>query len=274
VYRGQLYVTSHHRRGAFVYEGGTNWKYIGPNERLFSFTIYQDQLYALVNGGPIYRYEGGGDWTYCGKPENAEQIYSAVAYGADLYVGTWPRGELFRYEGGELWKRIAQVGYETEIMGMALYNGKVYCGSLPMANAWRLDREGLTFVGNVDNTSTVILRRLWSLAVYRGKLFAGTLPSGHVLSLEAGRMATSDQSLAPGWRHIAAVREGGCLRLHIDGRAVAESAPFHPDDYDSSNDQPLRIGFGVGHPFRGSMSDLRLYNRALTPLEIANLAGT
>ena len=272
VYRGQLYVTSHHRRGAFVYEGGKNWKNIGPNERLFSFTIFQDRLYALVNGGPIYRYEGGSDWTYCGRPERADQIYSAVTYEGDLYVGTWPDSVLFRYRGGETWKHIAKTGYEMEIMGMALYNGKVYCGSLPMANALRLDRDGWTFVGNVDNTPTVYLRRLWSLAVYRGKLFGGTLPSGHILSLEAGRMATCDRSLPGGRHHIAAVRVGGRLRLHLDGRLVAESSSFNPDDYSLNNDQPLRIGFGVGHPFRGTMSDLRLYNRALAPDEVAHLA--
>jgi hypothetical protein len=272
VYRGELYCTSLHRRGAFRYEGGSDWKYIGPNERLFSFTIYQGRLYALVNGGPIYRYEGGTEWTYCGKPENARQIYSGVVYGGDLYVGTWPDGALFRYEGGESWKRVATVGFEKEIMGMALYNGKVYCGSLPMANAWRLDRHGWTFVGNVDNTSTVILRRLWSMAVYRGKLFVGTLPSGRVLSLEAGRLASSDQTLAYGWRHIVAVRQGGRLRLHVDGSLASESSPFTPSDFDLNNDQPLRIGFGVGHPFQGRMSDLRIYNRALTPRESGQLA--
>lgn len=271
VYHGQLYVTSHHRRGAFVYEGGTKWKYIGPKERLFSFTIFEDRLYALVNGGPIYRYEGGTDWTYCGTPEGASQIYSAVTYQGELYVGTWADSKLFRYRGGTTWESGPVTGYEKEIMGMVLYNGKVYCGSLPMANAWRLDRDGWTFVGNVDNTPTVYLRRLWSLAVYRGKLFGGTLPSGHILSLEAGRMATHDQSLPDGWRHIVASREGGRLRVYLDGRAVAESSTFNPSDYDVSNAQPLRIGFGVGHPLRGTLNDVRLYNRALAAGEIEAL---
>jgi len=181
--------------------------------------------------------------------------------------------DLFRYDGEQSWTNMGRTGYEREIMALALYNGKLYAGSLPMANAWRLDREGWAFVGNVDNTPTAYLRRLWSLAVYQGKLFGGTLPSGHVFSLEAGRMAGSDQALASGWRHIAAVREGRCLRLYLDGRSAAESAAFNPSDYDLSNDQPLRIGFGVGHPFRGAMSDLRLYNRALVPREVARLAA-
>src|SRR5690606_20843168 len=68
VYRGKLYTTSFHRRGVFVYEGGKNWKYVGLNERLMTFTVYRDRLYALVNGGPLYRYEGGEEWTFCGMP--------------------------------------------------------------------------------------------------------------------------------------------------------------------------------------------------------------
>ena len=86
-------------------------------------------------------------------------------------------------------------------------------------------------------------------------------------------MATSDQTLAPGWQHITAVREGGRLRLYIGGQSAAESSTFQPRDYDLSNDHPLRIGFGIGHPFRGAMSDLRLYNRALTPREIEHFAA-
>ena len=74
------------------------------------------------------------------------------------------------------------------------------------------------------------------------------------------------------YRRGAFVYECGRLRLCIDGRAVAESTTFNPADYDLSNDQPLRIGFGVGHPIRRAMSDLRLYNRALTAHEVAHLS--
>ena len=44
--------------------------------------------------------------------------------------------------------------------------------------------------------------------------------------------------------------------------------------YDLSNDQPLLIGFGAHDYFNGLMSDLRLYNRALTEPEIIGLATT
>ncbi len=263
VYHGDLFATSHHRRGAFRYDGEEGWQNIGPDNRLISFVIHEDRLYTLVNGGPIYRYNGDNDWTYCGTPERATQIYSAVTYAGDLYVGTWPDGALFRYGGGEQWERVGKAGYEQEIMGMVLYNAKVYCGSLPMANAWRLDRDGLTFIANADNTPTAYLRRLWSLAVYRGRLFGGTLPSGHIMSLSAGEMATCDRALAPGWRHIVATRRADVLELHVDGNMVARSRAFQRADYDLTTDSPLSIGYGVGHAFRGAMRDLRIYNTAL-----------
>ena len=202
-YQGRLYCTSNHRRGAFVYEGGEDWRYIGPDHRLLSFTVYRGRLYTLVNGGMVYRYEGGAEWSYCGRPEGSIQTYSAATHAGRLYVGTWPEGQVHRYEGGEAWVGVGsegRVGFEREIMGMALYNGKVYLGSLPMANVWRMDGDQFTFVGNLDTTPTT-LRRVWSMAVYRGELFAGTLPSGRVYSATAGQLGSGfPRRLAPGDR--------------------------------------------------------------------------
>ena len=141
-----------------------------------------------------------------------------------------------------------------------------------MANVYRMDKGGFSFVGNLDNTPTVCLRRVWSMAVYDGKLFGGTLPSGHVFSLQAGSMVTCDRALPPGWHHLSAVRESDGLRLYIDGKLVATSSPFSTADYDLTNDQPLVIGSGSHTTFHGAMSDLRLYNRSLTEGEITALA--
>jgi hypothetical protein len=156
-------------------------------------------------------------------------------------------------------------------MGTVLYNGKVYIGSLPMANVWRMDGSKFTFVGNLDATPTS-LRRVWSMAVYQGKLLGGTLPSGHVYSIEAGKMATWDRVFPSGWRHVTAVKNRSVLQLYVDGQQVAVSSGFNPGYYDLNNDQPLLIGFGAHDYFNGLMSDLRLYNRALTEPEIIGLA--
>ena len=220
----------------------------------------------------MYRYAGGSEWVSCGCPPGSTQTYAAVTSEGRLYVGTWPEGEVHRYEGGEAWTTLERVGYEREIMAMALYNGKVYVGSLPMANVWRMDAERFTFLGTLDSAPAP-LRRVWAMAVYQGKLFAGTLPSGRVCAMEAGAMATWDHAFPPGWRHVAAVRDGQLLRLYVDGVPVAASGPFPASDHDVSNGRPLTIGVAVNDFFQGLLSDLRLYARPLPASEIAALAA-
>jgi hypothetical protein len=272
VFQNRLYATSYHRRGVYVYEGGTSWKYVGLPERLMSFTVYRDQLYALLNGGPIYRYEGGQEWTFCGRPGGEDQIYSAATYKGELLIGTWPSCLVMRYDGGENWTSFGRVGYEMEVMAMLLYNAKIYFGTLPMANVWRLDDDDYTYIGNVDNSPEVFLRRAWSMAVYQGKLFVGTLPSGRVRSFESGRMATHDRTLPAGRHHVAAVRAGNVLRLYLNGQQVAQSSSFEAADFDLNTEENLKIGFGPHQFFKGAMSDVRLYRGALNESEIQELA--
>ncbi|MCH8295945.1 LamG domain-containing protein [Candidatus Poribacteria bacterium] len=274
VFRGELYATSYYRRGVFKYEGGRRWQNIGLDRRLFSFVVYKQELYALINGGEVSRYLGGKDWEDCGTPSGSTQTYGAATYAGDLYVGTWPGGDVQRYEGDKTWTNIGRAGEEKEVMGMAVYNQKMYVGTLPLANVWRMDSGGLTLVGNIDNTPDVMYRRAWSMAVYNGKLFAGTLPSGHVWSLQAGVIATDDRAIPSGWHHIAAVRCQDRLKLYIDGQCVSRSNAFNPADYDLTQGQPLTIGFGAHTYFHGAMSDLRLYNLALTNSQIEELART
>jgi hypothetical protein len=57
----------------------------------------------------------------------------------------------------------------------------------------------------------------------------------------------------------------------VDGKLVATSKSGGAA-LDLTNDQPLRIGVGQHDCFRGSLSDVRLYGRALAPDEIAELA--
>ena len=57
----------------------------------------------------------------------------------------------------------------------------------------------------------------------------------------------------------------------MDGKSVAKSTAGAAA-LDLTNDRPLRIGFGPHDYFRGSLSDVRLYGRALDAEEIAGLA--
>ena len=273
-YRGELFAVSHHRYGVHRYLGDRRWTMVGPDHRIMSLTIYQGKLFALVNGDGVYRYEADGHWTYCGEPPGSTQTYCAVTYRGQLYVGSWPECEVIRYDGGEAWTVIGRVGYEREVMATALYNGKCYFGTLPMANVFRMDENEFTYMGNLDNNPHYCLRRVWTMAVHRGRLYAGTLPSGRVGSRQFGIMATHDHALTPGWRHVAAVRQHGALKLYLDGQLVSTSPAFRAADYHLDNDQPFRIGHGIGHTLHGALRDLRLYKTALSADAISGLAQT
>jgi len=127
--------------------------------------------------------------------------------------------------------------------------------------------------------------RVTSMTIFNGKLFASIGSStssildapadvrGKVFSMEAGKVASYDNDLGPGWKHISAVRSGGLLKLYIDGKLAAKSSTFDPAEYDLTTDRPLRIGFGETEYFAGKMADVRLYKVALDDKQIQELSS-
>ena len=277
VFNGELYGTTMYwpAKGMYRYDGDKKWAFCGnPGQRPSVLGVYNGHLYATsFDGGGFFRYDGGTDWTRLKSIPETTQTYSIGVHQGKMCVGTWPNGLVYRYDGPESWTSMGRLGDETEIEGMVVYNGKLFAGTLPLARVYRFD-GGTTwsYTGNLDLTPNAKYRRVWPLAVYNGKLFAGTLPSGHIFSLEAGKCATYDKELQSGWRHIAAVKRKGLLEIHVDGRLAAQSSAFNARDYDLSNTQPLKIGFGEHDYFNGRMKDLRVYNRALDETEVHDLS--
>ena len=274
VYNGALYAIPLYSQGVFRYLGGQDWEYCGtPGRRMMALTVFKGRLYGAGNeGGGVFRYDGGTAWTTCGFQEGVTQVYSFAAYRGELYVGTWPNGTVFRWDGHETWEDVGRLEDEKEVMAMAVYNGKLYAGTLPLANVYRYE-GGTTWTntGQLDTTPDVKYRRVWSMAMHQGRLFGGTLPSGRVYALNAGANVTYDRVLAPGWRHLAAVRESSRLKLYVDGALAAASAAAARVPAAIANDRPLRIGFGQHDHFNGSLADARVHGRALSSDEIAAL---
>jgi concanavalin A-like lectin/glucanase superfamily protein len=185
-------------------------------------------------------------------------------------------------------------------MALAVYNGKLFGASIPRAEVCRYDGdfewtslkrfyspEGYDpgVPGQMSKKQVNEASRVTSLTVFDGKLFASTGSStssvldapadvrGKVFSMEAGKMASYDDDLGPGWKHLAAIREGGLLKLYIDGELVAKSSPFNAAEYDLSTDGPLRLGFGQTEYFDGRMADVRLYRTALSEAQIQELCS-
>jgi len=275
-FRGKLYATTINREGFGLYEyrGGEQWEYRGnPGRRVQTLTAYNGCLYAAsYDGGLVYRYSPDGGWEELASLPEVLQTYGFMVYEGSLHVTTWPTGGVFRLGPDDKWLDRGRLGDEKEVMGISVYNGKLYAGTLPSAQVFRFD-GGTTWTntGRLDWTPDVMYRRVWSMAVYKGRLYAGTLPSGCVYSIEAGKCVTYDRELKPGWRLLTGVRRGPKLELYIDGELAAISSEFEPAAFDISTDKPLRIGLGPHDFFAGRLRDLRIYSRALSPLEVKSL---
>lgn len=275
VFKGRLYASSLYRpAGFFRYEADGKWSAleVPDGKRVESLGVFDGYLWATsYDGGRVYRFDGTS-WKDFGRLGENTQTYSFAIHRGRLCVGTWPSGKVYRLRDDESWEDLGRLGAELEVMGMLVHNGQLYAGTLPLAEVYRYDGEQTwTRTAQLDRTPDVKYRRAWTMAQYQGRLFCSTLPSGRIHSLTAGPCVTWDRELTPGWHHVAAVRQGGILRLHVDGNPVAESARFDPARFDLTTAEPLVLGAGPGDCFRGSLSDVCLYRRALSAAEIRRL---
>jgi hypothetical protein len=266
---------------------------------------HNGKLYVAWPGA--YSFDGDS-WTHVGDPVDTDysvpslrvQTHAMGLYQGKLYAGAFPAGQVSEYRGGSDWKVVGRVGVDgIEVQALTVYNGKLYGGSVPRAEVCRFDGDQKwTSIKRFYSPEGWIpgmqgpkltrkeineMCRLTSLTVYDGKLFASTGSCtssvedapfgvrGKVFSLEAGKVASYDDDLGPGWKHIAAVRNGGELKLYIDGKLASKSSSFDPAEYDLSTNRPLRIGFGQTEYFDGKMTDVRLYKGALNDAQIAEL---
>ncbi len=277
-----------------------NWPDKGGHPMVVSLGVYNDMLFAAST--PISRYENG-KWLSCGLADvnNCNQKWGWAIYRGNLYLGTYDKGYVYRWKGGEQWADCGRLTEEknTEVMALSVYNGGLYGsvyhtgevfryeGDTKWTNLGQLGKRGKrTKVGTVTGELPPIWSRCYggrpgasripALAVYQGKLFAGVwnwefdLP-GHVFSIEAGKSVTYDHELGAGWKHLAAVKEANMLKLFVDGQLIASSTTFNPDDFDISNNETLKIGFGTHDYFNGKMAQVRMYDRALADKEIGRL---
>ena len=111
----------------------------------------------------------------------------------------------------------------------------------------------------------------YTLAVLDDKLFSRS----HDGTTQGDVKSTADVNDGK-WHHVALVADAGQpLTLYIDGSVVTQydtrqNAPAGP--YNFTADKHLYVGYSTSHgSFTGSLDEVRLYSRALSPGEIANL---
>lgn len=276
-YRGDLYATSLYKPGGlFRYAGGDSWESCGlPNEkRVEALAVHNSLLYATsYDGGDVYTYDGTS-WKHEAKLEENTQTYAFAVYNGQLHSATWPSGKVYRQDAPGQWSDTGRLGEELEVMPMFPYNGSLYAGTLPLAQVYRYN--GLpgswTLLKQLDTTPDVKYRRVWSMALHEGQLYCGTLPSGHVHALRVGDCTSTGRPLSAGWQHVAAVRQADRLQIYINGELASETAAARQTPLNLGEFPVLVIGGGPHDYFAGALSEVRLYDCALTAAQITALA--
>lgn len=310
-YKGKLYVGGGPNTwGVFAQDETGHWQSshifskTGPR-RCFPHAMSRHNGLLYTAYPAVYAFDGN-HWTYAGLPAALEQTpslqtHSLTVYQGQLCAGTWPQAVVSSYQGAEQWQEMGRVGDDgTEVNALTVYNGKLYGGSIPRAEVCRYDgqRKWTSLKrfyspenwdpappGNASPEEVKEWSRVTSLTIHRGQLFAGigsctsavqdAHPDvrGKVFRIEAGKCASYDGDLGPGWKHLTAVRAHDRLRLYVDGKLASQSTAFDPAEFDLSVDGPLRIGRGQIDSFAGKIREVSIYNRALSAEEIQTLAA-
>jgi hypothetical protein len=290
-FKGELYASDDGAK-CYRYDGDRSWTFCGQvdqSDRLNCLMPYHGSLYAATTDGLMYRYEGGTKWECIGRnPHGATQIHKLQVFGGKLLAGTWPKGKVLRYDGGTDWTDLGELGIPTdqyqinEVNDLQVYNGKLYAGVIPLAEVYRLDGETRwTRLKNLvtDPAYWPMNVHSWSrvtcMAEFSGRLFHGTstcfgrydqtnpAESGRVYSMEAGKNVSFDDDLGSQWRHVAAIRDKGVVKLYIDGSLHSTSSTFDDADYDISTRAPLVMGFGANGFLSGALDDIRVFRGPL-----------
>ena len=152
-----------------------------------------------------------------------------------------------------------------------------------------LNPEHLTLAAWIKTTTKdAIWRRVFDKSYLKGYALsiAGEWErnkwNGQV-SLEMGpgmHMSLSKRVVADGqWHHLAATFDGTEQRLYVDGKAEGEALIWKPSGKAGATDFNLVIGcnrssvgdYDIGKSFRGFIDEPMMWNRALSPEEIAFL---
>ncbi len=113
------------------------------------------------------------------------------------------------------------------------------------------DRDGYALVKQPDNTFM---------------LYLGT-------TTEAQGIGSNSSFTDRGWHHVVGTWTGTTGSLYVDG--VLASAPQAMTWSPRTNTEPLTIGScDVGYEYDGTVDDVRVYNRALSATEVAQLYRT
>jgi len=106
-------------------------------------------------------------------------------------------------------------------------------------------------------------------------LNAGFAPPIFVINVGGSKVVQSSMNLTVGkWHHIVGTYDGATVRIYVDG---VERDSLAVTGNIGSTTTPVRIGAGSGspvsgeEPFDGTIDDVRIYDRGLSPDEILSM---
>lgn len=247
-------------------EANVAWiKYIGtdfgaPGTAVMNFSFDANDAVEARNAVVTVKYDGKEYGTVTvaqkGMPEVAEPLISKVLNlnGYYAYSGGWTTPDVMKFG--------KTISVEMLVKHDAVFSDKI--GSL-----FGLERRLLIRHGNSSSN-----RRQWEL------VYALTETESSSTELKESKVASSVDLPADKWVHLAVVLDGGngTVTLYQDGEVVgtkAMDAKIRDIDltetYKSGTyTQRFYLGrsYDSGRPFEGLMSEVRVWNRAITQEEI------
>jgi len=198
-------------------------------------------------------------------------------------VGNWDAGDPQSYSGGTTWKDTVNLVNGTLVNGgdgsltFDSTNGGCldfdgtddYCSGGPVPpsgdstySAWCYFASGGSSAKPVFNSSGSTLY-LWLGRNSSGKLFL----HHHNADNDTVSTVTSSKSLSVDtWYYITSTWDGSSVTLHVNGDAYASTTTGTPTNI--TNASGIWFGRYNTDYFKGKMSVLQIYNRALTEVEV------
>ena len=172
-------------------------------------------------------------------------------------------------EGGATWTAEGKFGKALVFHGAGFVTVPP-SPSLDLTSAMTL--EAWVYPTASTHASTAIMKeqpQQLAYALHAGSASGRPSAQFNVSTEAAGERALMAPALLPlrTWTHLAATFDGGTLQLYVNGALVARRVVAGPITTSAS---PLRIGGNAiwGEYFRGRIDDVRVYNRALSQVEI------
>lgn len=149
-------------------------------------------------------------------------------------------------------------------------SGNISMGDMPISSGSKISISIWIKPNSLSGTQEISNQSQWDVGPYTGWRFRQTSGSIDFIlgdgsstrySYTAGSVSLSN------WSHVVGVWDGGYIIIYINGVEVGRSAKSFTY---ASNNGPHFIGkyAGDAYYYNGSMSDLRIYNRALSASEV------